>query len=67
MSPEVILKKPHNFSVDFFSLGVIVYELMMGKRPYNGKSRKELKEQISGFEKLKIIKAQELYKNLKNK
>ena len=46
MSPEVILKKPHNFSVDFFSLGVIVYELMMGKRPYNGKSRKELKEQI---------------------
>ena len=46
MSPEVILKKPHNFSVDFFSLGVIVYKLMMGKRPYNGKSRKELKEQI---------------------
>lgn len=46
MSPEVILKHPHTFSVDFFSLGVIVYELMLGRRPYNGKSRKELKEQI---------------------
>ena len=46
MSPEVILKHPHTFSADFFSLGVIVYELMLGRRPYNGKSKKELKEQI---------------------
>ena len=48
MAPEVMQGKVHNYSVDFYALGVITYELMMGKRPYSGKSRKEIKEQIMG-------------------
>lgn len=32
--------------MDFYALGVIVYEIMMGKRPYIGKSRQEIKELV---------------------
>ena len=46
MAPEIVLRKPHDYSVDFFGLGVIIYELITGKRPYSGKTRKELKEQM---------------------
>ena len=48
MAPEVMQGSNHTFSVDFYAIGVITYELMMGKRPYSGKSRKEIKEQIMG-------------------
>jgi hypothetical protein len=33
-------------AVDYFALGVITYELMKGKRPYVGKHRKEIRDQI---------------------
>ena len=46
MSPEVMRGKNHSFPVDFFAVGVIGYEFMMGKRPYYGKNRKEIKEQM---------------------
>ena len=48
MAPEVMQGLSHTFSVDFYAIGVIIYELMMGKRPYTGKTRKEIKEQIMG-------------------
>ena len=50
MAPEAIINKPHDFCVDYFALGVIVYELMMGERPYQGKNRKEIKEQMFNIE-----------------
>jgi len=50
MAPEAIINKPHDFCVDYFALGVIVYELMMGERPYQGKNRKEIKEQMFTLE-----------------
>ena len=46
MAPEVMKSKNHSFPVDFFAIGVIGYEFMLGKRPYYGKSRKEIKEQM---------------------
>ena len=46
MSPEVMKGQNHTKAVDYFALGVIGYELSMGKRPYKGKSRKEIKEQM---------------------
>ena len=33
MAPEVLIKKPHSFEVDFYALGIIIYELVYGKRP----------------------------------
>jgi serine/threonine protein kinase len=46
MAPEALLKKPHSFVVDFFSLGVLLYELMFGERPYMGRTKKEIREQV---------------------
>ena len=46
MAPEVMKGINHTESVDYFAVGVITYELMMGKRPYVGKNRKEIKEQM---------------------
>ena len=46
MAPEVILVQNHSFPSDFFALGVIGYEFMLGYRPYLGSSRKEIKELI---------------------
>ena len=46
MAPEVMKAKNHSFPVDFFAIGVIGYEFMLGKRPYYGKNRQEIKEQM---------------------
>ena len=46
ISPEVLLNKPQTFSSDFFSVGVICYELLLHKKPFKGKNKKELAEKI---------------------
>jgi len=46
MAPEVLLAQNHSFPVDFFAIGVMGYEFMLGQRPYLGKNRKEIKHQV---------------------
>lgn len=46
MAPEVICRQQHSYVSDYFSLGVVLFELMTGKRPYNGKNRREIREKI---------------------
>jgi serine/threonine protein kinase len=46
MAPEVICKQIHSFSVDFYAIGIICYEIMMGKRPYYGQNRQEIRDAI---------------------
>jgi len=46
MAPEVMNKKNHSFSSDFYAVGVMMYECMMGTRPYNCSTRAEYKNQI---------------------
>lgn len=45
-APEVMCRQNHSYAADYFALGVIVYECMLGRRPYMGKSRKEIKDLI---------------------
>ena len=46
MSPEVMCGLNHTIAVDYFALGVMIYEFMKGYRPYIGRNRKEIKEKI---------------------
>ena len=46
MSPETIFKESHSYTSDFFSLGVIICEMMLKKRPFVGKNRQEIKEKM---------------------
>lgn len=48
MAPEVLCAQNHSYPVDYFALGVIGFEFMLGKRPYRGKSRKEIKQDVLG-------------------
>ena len=38
-APEVMCRQNHTIAVDYFALGVMTYEFMLGRRPYNGRSR----------------------------
>lgn len=46
MAPEVMCRQNHGVAVDYFALGVIGYECMFGKRPYYGKTRKDIRNHI---------------------
>lgn len=46
MAPEVLCRQNHTFSVDYFALGVIVYETIMGRRPYLGRDRREIRDHV---------------------
>ena len=37
LAPEIILNKGYSYSVDFWSLGIIFYELLIGKDPFHNK------------------------------
>lgn len=46
MAPEVIFSKRHSFDVDFFAMGVILYEIIVGRQPYKARDKKLLRELV---------------------
>ena len=48
--PEVVFGKAYSYPCDYFSLGVICYEMMLGVRPYIGCRNAVIKEKMMGNE-----------------
>ena len=46
MAPEVLAKRGYLSSVDWWSLGVMAYELLFGRRPFRGKTNSALTHSI---------------------
>ncbi|KAJ3172059.1 hypothetical protein HDU88_006871 [Geranomyces variabilis] len=42
MAPELLLGQGYFASVDWWSLGVMAYEIMLGERPFRGKHKRDL-------------------------
>jgi serine/threonine protein kinase len=47
IAPEVLTKKSaNNFTIDWWSLGVIIYEILVGERPFGAQTVDEVFENI---------------------
>ena len=46
LAPEVLCNENHNFSIDYYAVGTITFELAYGHRPYIGKTKSEVKHLI---------------------
>ncbi|KZO90712.1 kinase-like protein [Calocera viscosa TUFC12733] len=47
MAPEVLTKRGYSYQIDWWSLGVVAYELMFGKRPFKGNTNSNLTQSIT--------------------
>ncbi|KAI8614187.1 hypothetical protein BC830DRAFT_1128686 [Chytriomyces sp. MP71] len=46
MSPEILLEKPYTRSVDWWSFGVLIYELLLGQAPFKGEDEDQIFDSI---------------------
>ena len=46
MAPEMIQNNAHNHTLDIWSLGILLYELVHGRAPFTGAHPREISEKI---------------------
>ncbi|XP_055904580.1 cGMP-dependent protein kinase 1 [Eupeodes corollae] len=48
VAPEIILDRGHDKSVDYWALGILIFELLVGKSPFRGQNQIKIYQQILG-------------------
>ncbi|KAG7195244.1 uncharacterized protein KQ657_003770 [Scheffersomyces spartinae] len=46
MAPEVLKGEEYDFAVDWWSLGCVIYDMMVGKPPFTGRSHKIITDKV---------------------
>ncbi|XVF41249.1 hypothetical protein PTKIN_Ptkin01aG0265400 [Pterospermum kingtungense] len=46
MSPEIVLGKGHDKAADWWSVGILLYEMLTGKPPFTGGNRQKIQDKI---------------------
>lgn len=46
MSPEIIQKKGHTYTTDFWCLGILIYDMLIGSTPYTAENRQDTIDKI---------------------
>ena len=42
MAPEIVLSRGHDRGVDFWSIGILIYEMLCGTTPFEANSQQEV-------------------------
>jgi serine/threonine protein kinase len=46
MAPEIVSDVPYDYTIDIWSVGVLLYEMLHGYAPFKGKEYKEIAANI---------------------
>lgn len=49
MAPELLDRQGHSYEVDFWALGIVLYEMLIGLPPFSGKTTNEINVQIKKY------------------
>lgn len=63
MAPELVKQKKYTEKVDIWALGVITYQLLCGKTPFDGKNMDDINQNIL---KKKLTFSERHWKNVSN-
>jgi serine/threonine-protein kinase ULK/ATG1 len=55
MSPELISGEKYNYKIDYWSMGLILYQIITGVLPYHAKNILELKEKLNNMSDILIL------------
>ncbi|XP_067621281.1 cGMP-dependent protein kinase 1 [Eurosta solidaginis] len=48
VAPEIILDRGHDRAVDYWALGILIFELLVGRTPFRGQTQIKIYQQILG-------------------